>query len=80
MTNLDKLISLGAYSCAGDLILGRKIVGHLRDGDLVLTDDGKRVIEQDVEDAVVVREKPKRGRAKADQEQAGLPNLDDLLG
>ena len=67
MTNLDKLTSLGAYSCAGDLILGRKTVGHLRNGDLFLTDDGKRIIEQDVEDAVEVKVESKRGRKpKAD--------------
>lgn len=79
MSNLDKLISLGAYSCGGDLILGRKIVGHLRNGDLHLTDDGKQVIEQDVEDAVeVVRPKRKaKAEAKADPlvDDSGLGDL-----
>ena len=69
MSNIEKLLSLGAYSCAGDLILGRKIVGHLRNGDLVLTDDGKTVLEsaQSPDEA-----KPRRGRPPkvADDEEA----------
>lgn len=56
MSNLDKLLELGAYSCAGDLIFKNKVVGILRDGDLHLSDDGRKLLDMDISDAVVVSE------------------------
>lgn len=79
MNNLDKLISKGAYSCGGDLILDRQVVGHLRNGDLHLTDEGKAVIEADVEDAVVVREAKRKPKAKVEEPLVDAPDLDGLL-
>jgi hypothetical protein len=58
MSNLDKLVELGAYSCAGDLIFNNKLVGTLRNGDLHLTDEGRKLLDMDISDAVVLSETP----------------------
>lgn len=58
MSNLDKLVELGAYSCAGDLIFNNKLVGTLRNGDLHLTDEGRKLLNMDISDAVVISETP----------------------
>jgi hypothetical protein len=62
MSNVDKLLALGAYSCGGDLIWKNKVMGHMRDGDFVLTEEGKAVLAMDIEDVEVKQDKPKRGR------------------
>lgn len=56
MSNLDKLVELGAYSCAGDLIFNNKLVGTLRSGDLHLTDEGRKLLNMDISEAVVISE------------------------
>lgn len=65
MSNVDKLLALGAYSCGGDLIWKNKTLGYLRNGELVLTDEGNAVLAMDIEDAEVKQDKPKRTRKAA---------------
>lgn len=62
MTNTDKLIALGAYSCGGDLIWKNKVVGRMRDGDLQLTEDGVEALAMDVTDVVAKEDKPKAAK------------------
>lgn len=79
MTNEQKLLALGAECVGGDLILRHKVLGRFRNGDLYLTDDGKQLIEQDVEGAVE-EVKPKRARAKTEPAAATHDVFKDLLG
>lgn len=58
MSNLDKLVALGAYSCGGELLYKQKTVGHFRNGDFALTEDGQELLDQDITDVVVKRETP----------------------
>lgn len=76
MTNTEKLLALGAYSCAGDLIWKNKVMGQLRDGDLVLTEEGKAALAMDVTDVEVKSETKRKAKPKA--EPAPL-DLDDIL-
>jgi hypothetical protein len=62
MTNTDKLLALGAYSCGGDLIWKQKVVGRMRDGDLILTEDGVEALAMDVTDVVAKEDKPKAAK------------------
>ena len=70
MDVLGKLTALGAYSCAGDLILGGKVLARLRNGVADLTDDGRRLLNQDAEDAVVKEVRPAARRQRAQKAAA----------
>lgn len=83
MSNMDRLMAEGAYSCAGALVLRNVEVGTLRDGDLHLTEAGKDLLAKldDVTDVVV---KAPKGKKKAEvveptQDEAEAA-LDALLG
>lgn len=62
------LIELGAECVAGDLILGRVVVGQYRNGQFILTPDGaeidKNVVDVEVKE---VKEAPKPRKKKADE-------------
>lgn len=82
MSNADKLIAIGAQVVGGDLIWKHKVLGHFRDGDFTLTDDGKKVLDQDIEDVEVKETKPKVRKAKAVEAtpvDIDLADLDTLL-
>lgn len=86
MSNLDLLLSLGAKSTAGDLILNGKLLGRVRDGDVQLTPEGREIIkrEENVTDVVPKAEKKPRKKAEpvveaAPAEAAPVESLDDLL-
>lgn len=79
MSNADKLVALGAYSCAGDLMWKGKVMGQLRNGDLILTADGLSALSMDVTDVVAKEDRPKRARAPK-AEPAPELSVDDLLG
>lgn len=65
MSNVDKLVALGAYSCAGDLLWKGKVMGQLRNGELILTEDGKEALAMDVTDVVAKEDvKPAKPAAK----------------
>lgn len=63
MSNVDKLISLGAECVGGDLVWKHKLLGRIRNGDLQLTEEGVKTLE--IEDVVVKEDKPKRGLKKS---------------
>ena len=73
MSNIDRLIAEGAYSCAGSLILKNRELGVLRDGDLVLNDEGRALLAKldDVTDVAV-----KAPKAKAKKVEVEAPVLD----
>ena len=68
MSNHDRLIAEGAYTCAGSMIYKNIEVGVLRDGDLVLNDAGREVLAKlaDVTDVVVKTPKAKAKKAEAE--------------
>ena len=51
MSAFDKLSAMGAHVIGGDLILKHKVLGHFRNGDLHLTDEGQKMLE--IDDVVV---------------------------
>jgi len=65
MSNLERLMAEGAYSCAGSLVRNNVELGLLRGGDLHLTDAGRALLAKlnNVTDVVA---KPARGRKKAE--------------
>ena len=79
MSNADKLIAVGAQVVGGDLIWKHKVLGHFRDGDFALTEEGKKVLDQDIEDVEVKETKPKAKKANP-AKSADDVTLDDLLG
>ena len=81
MSNVDKLVALGAYSCGGELLWKNRVMGHLRNGDLVLTEDGKQALAMDVTDVEVKEDRPKR-KPKAEKVETPVAELtmDDILG
>jgi len=56
MSNFEKLTALGADVVGGDLIYKHKVLGHFRDGDLHLTEEGQKMLE--IDDAVVKEDAP----------------------
>ena len=82
MSNADKLIALGAHSVAGDLIWKNKVLGSMRNGDFIPTEDGLALLEQDIEDAVIKTETKRTRKPKVDAPVVDTAELDvsDLLG
>lgn len=81
MSNLEKLIAKGAYSCAGELLFKNKVMGKLRDGEFYISEDG--MAELEIEDVEVKEVKPKVKKVKLDTPKAELSTEDeltDLLG
>lgn len=81
MSNLEKLIAKGAYSCAGELLFKNKVMGKLRDGEFYISEDG--MAELEIEDVEVKEVKPKAKKAKLEAPKAELSTEDeltDLLG
>lgn len=56
MSNFEKLTAMGAEVVGGDLIFKHKVLGHFRNGDLHMTEDGQKMLEID---DVVVKEDAK---------------------
>ncbi len=56
MSAFDKLSAMGAHVIGGDLILKHKVLGHFRNGDLHLTDEGQKMLE--IDDVVVKEDVP----------------------
>ena len=63
MSNLDRFLAEGAYSCAGSLVHKNVEVGTLRDGDLMLNDAGKAALAK-LEDVTDVGVKAPKAKAK----------------
>ena len=82
MSNIDRLMAEGAYSCAGSLVFKNRELGVLRDGDLVLNDEGRALLAKldEVTDVVVKAPKGKGKKAEAEPTQADAEaQLDALL-
>lgn len=56
MSAFDKLSAMGAHVIGGDLILKHKVLGHFRNGDLHLTEEGQKMLE--IDDVVVKEDTP----------------------
>lgn len=83
MSDLDKLVALGAQSCAGSLIFKNKVVGTLT-GGFTLTQDGRELLEREagITDLEVKSETPKRGRkpkAEAEAEPEVQASADGVI-
>lgn len=62
MSNFEKLTAMGADVVGGDLILKHKVLGHFRNGDLHLTEEGQKMVA--VDDVVVKEDAPAAPAAK----------------
>ena len=71
MSNADKLIAAGAQVVGGDLIYKHKVLGHFRNGDLHLTDEGQKMLE--IDDVVVKEDVPKTTRPARRTAKAAAP-------
>ena len=56
MSNFEKLTAMGADVVGGDLVFKHKVLGHFRNGDLHLTEEGNKMLE--VDDVVVKEDVP----------------------
>lgn len=70
MSNLEKLLERGAECVAGSIIMRGKTLGNMRNGDLILTDDGLAELEVD---EVPVRMTPKAAEPKPAAKTARAP-------
>lgn len=64
MSNLDKLVAKGAYSCGGVLLFKNKIMGRLRSGEFFISEEG--LAELEVSDVEVREVKPRTKKVKAE--------------
>lgn len=62
MSNFEKLTAMGADVVGGDLILKHKVLGHFRNGDLHLTEEGQKMVA--VDDVVAKEDAPAAPAAK----------------
>lgn len=82
MTNVDRLISLGAQAVGGDLVWKGKLLGQFRYGECILTPEGLDALN--IEDVEVVEVKPRRKKAEPVESQitaavtAPAPDADDV--
>ena len=67
MSNVDKLLALGAEVVAGDVLWKHKVLGRFRNGEFIPTEEGLKALE--IEDAVEVKPKPKRAKAEAKDDE-----------
>ena len=79
-----ELIARGAEVVTGDLILLRKVVGHYRNGQFVITPEGADELENIVDAVAKDVTPPRKSKAKvivADAEPASpiMDSIDDLL-
>lgn len=85
MSNLDKLVAKGAYSCGGELLFKNKVMGSLRNGEFHISEAG--LAELQVDDVEVKEVKPRGRKAKVVEatpepevaEVAHEPSIDDEL-
>ena len=56
MSSFEKLTAMGADVVGGDLILKHKVLGHFRNGDLHLTEEGQKMVA--VDDVVAKEDAP----------------------
>lgn len=80
MSNLDKLVAKGAYSCGGELLFKNKVMGQLRNGEFFISDAGKAELEiSDVEIKEVKPRNPKKPKAEPTMDAVDTINADDDL-
>jgi len=67
MTDFEKLVALGAEVVGGGLFLKHEALGYFRNGELILTDEGRKLLVADsmLSDASLPRA-PRAGRKKAE--------------
>ena len=90
MSNLDKLVAKGAYSCGGELLFKNKVMGQLRYGEFFISVAGKAELEISDVEAKEVKPRAKKVKTEATVEAAGaveitsveddLQAMQDLLG
>ena len=56
MSAFEKLSAMGADVVGGDLIFKHKVLGHFRNGDLHLTEEGQKMLA--IDDVVVKEDAP----------------------
>ena len=83
MTDVERLMALGADCIAGDIIWKHKVLGTIRNGVFGITPEGMdALLIEDVQVKEIVttpKVKPKSLKAKPDPMELGAPTLESLL-
>lgn len=66
MSNLDRLLAEGAYTCAGSVIRNNVDFGSLSNGELVLTPAGKAFLDKIEGVTDVAAKAPRASKKKAE--------------
>jgi hypothetical protein len=67
MSNVDKLLALGAEIVAGDVLWKHKVLGRFRNGEFIPTEEGLKAL--DIDDAVEVKPKSRRAKVEAKDDE-----------
>lgn len=83
MSNLDKLIAVGAQCVGGDLLWKHKVLGSFRNGDFHISAAGEQVLAQDITDvevkAEVTKAKPARKKSQVEPMTDDTDIFDTLM-
>ena len=76
MSNVDKLIALGAQAVGGDLVWKGQLLGQFRNGEFLITPEGEAAMN--IEDVEVREVKPRRKKEEAPAAEGEAPSTDDV--
>lgn len=76
MSNVDKLIALGAQAVGGDLVWKGQLLGQFRHGEFIITPEGEAAML--IEDVEVREIKPKRKKEDAPAIEDAATTSDDV--
>ena len=77
MSNLDRLLAEGAYTCAGSVIRNNVDFGSLSNGELVLTPAGKAFLDKIEGVTDVAVKAPRASKKKAEAVVVDEPTAED---
>ena len=76
MSNVDKLIALGAQAVGGDLVWKGQLLGQFRNGEFLITPEGEAAMN--IEDVEVREIKPRRKKEDAPTAEDAVATSDDV--
>ena len=76
MSNVDKLIALGAQAVGGDLVWKGQLLGQFRNGEFIITPEGEDALN--IEDVEVREVKPRRKKEDAPAVEDAVATSDDV--
>ena len=76
MSNVDKLIALGAQAVGGELVWKGQLLGQFRNGEFIITPEGEDALN--IEDVEVREVKPRRKKEDAPAVEDAVATSDDV--